>query len=138
LPKSSHIDAGQYRAIHDRADNHHQAIFALWSSRGEPSGAIRELARQNGVEPRALRAFKLLPQQGVTVGAFRWVDQGQAGVGGSDWTSVIEHLANVDRPKAAIWLRDFIERHIANGRPSSKEPEAWRPIQAPPARNSAI
>jgi len=132
-----HLTAGQYREIHNLADANQMAMFALWNGRGEAVGAIRELARQHGVEPRALFAFRLLPAAGSAVGQFRWVDQMQSGVGGDDWTSVIQHIGNVSRPVAASWLRDYLARHLANGRPSPKEPEAWRPIQAPLARNSA-
>jgi hypothetical protein len=127
----AHIDAGQYREIHELADQHQMAIFALWGRSGEPVGAIRELASPN--EPRVMRAFKMLPQN-ITVGSFRWVDQMQANVGGDDWISVIQHLGNVDRPKAARWLRDYLDRHIASGRPSRND---FAPIQAPAARNGA-
>jgi len=117
--KTHHITAGDYAEIHALADANQMAIFALWDRQGNPSGAIRELA--GDAEPGRLLAFKLIPPVGTTVSQFRWVDQQQSGVGGNDWTSVIQHLASVDRPTAARWLRDYLDREIASRQPMTRQ-----------------
>jgi hypothetical protein len=135
--KTHHLTTGDYAGIHALAFDDLQSVCELWNARGEPSGAIKELAGPHAPE-RTIKHFKIIAGRAVgTLSApFRWADLGGPG-GGSDLISVVEYLADVPREVAARFLKSHLDRSAAARRPSRNEPEAWAPIQAPTARNGA-
>src|SRR5271156_4878536 len=101
MTKAHEATEAAYRAIHDAAYTHLQFCMELWDRSGRPIGDVRAL---NPAAPeRRMKHFKVLP---VAWPGFRWCDMETPGSGGNDLISLVEWLAQVDRPRAARFLAE--------------------------------